>query len=283
MNQPITRVKPGMFRSPLIPVAAVCFTLAAALGCVGSILLLDPGYRNVLLEKLFLSGITSRYARNSWTVIGYAITLIGFLGPTVTALGLWAVLRGKQAQGLTFLSSAAQWLLYGLKAAAGVLAVYFSYRAIRYVFLAMTRNDGVYLIYAMVIMEAMMVALVYFLYRNLRRFLDAACDSAASIGYTLSSGRIDTTPIPSFAFTGFWILGLVGLFLAVDKLYAVTIVQRYPQDYYALVHPQHWGQWVSAASLLWGAVGDFLLSFYLRFYKRTSERALHDNRVRIIL
>ena len=123
-------------------------------------------------------------------------------------------------------------------------------------------------------MEGLMVVQAVFLYRMLCRFLDACDGSAASMGYTLSSGYLDPGSIPAFAATGLTILGVLGIVLSADRLVTMTIGYDGYKQFYAFVWSTHPGQWLCAGSLFFGAVGDLLLSFYLRFYKRTSERAI---------
>ena len=106
------------------------------------------------------------------------------------------------------------------------------------------------------------------------RFLEEAEGCTASIGYTLSSGFLSPGSVPAFVASGLTVLGILGLVLTADRLVTMTIGYDGYKQFYKFVWSVHPGQWLCAGSLFFGAVGDLLLSFYLRFYKRTSERAI---------
>jgi hypothetical protein len=94
------------------------------------------------------------------------------------------------------------------------------------------------------------------------------------MGYTLSAGFLDPGSIPAFAATGLTVLGILGIVLSVDRMVTMTIVSDGFKQYYKFLIASHPGQWLAAATLFLGGIGDLLLSKYLKFYKRTSERAL---------
>jgi hypothetical protein len=123
-------------------------------------------------------------------------------------------------------------------------------------------------------MEAMVLSLAIFSFRLLCRFLDESEGCAASIGYTLSSGFLDPGSIPAFVSTGLTALAVTGLVLAADRIVTMTIGSDGLRQFYTFVLSAHPGLWLNAGSLFFGAVGNLLLSGYLRFYKRTSERAV---------
>ena len=155
----------------------------------------------------------------------------------------------------------------------GLLAL-FCVRFALYVASILHRQDWPYQLLATTLMEAMMLALAAFTHRFLCRFLDESEGSAASIGYTLSTGRLDPASIPAYAAGGLTALGLISLVLTGDRLITMTIGYDGFRQFYAFVWSTHPGQWLCAGSLFFGAVGDFLLGAYLRFFKRTSERAV---------
>ena len=70
------------------------------------------------------------------------------------------------------------------------------------------------------------------------------------------------------------ILGIVGLVLSVDRMITMTIESDGFKQYYAFLVASHPGQWLSAATLFFGGIGDLLLSSYLKLYNRTSERTV---------
>ena len=134
----------------------------------------------------------------------------------------------------------------------------------------------------MLMSEGIMVALVWFLFLNMRRFLSCASDSAASMAYTLSSGKVDGTPVPGFTATGFLLLGIVCFVIAADRVITITVVADYMQPYYKLVFTNQLGQLAAAASLLFNGCADLLVFSYLRRYKRMCERVVYNARKQIL-
>jgi hypothetical protein len=85
-------------------------------------------------------------------------------------------------------------------------------------------NGGAYLLYTMLMSEAIMVVQAFLLYKLLRRFLLCARDCAASIGYTLSAGALDKTTWPGFAPPGLMILGIAWCLYDRECVYALAIL-----------------------------------------------------------
>ena len=273
MQQPMS-VSPAIFKSPLAVSAAVCLSLAAV-PALGSVLfLLDPGYLAALTEKILQSGIRTYSALNIWRMIHIAISLVCFLCPVLTAAGMWTALRGQYARGLNFLSNVARWLLRFVRISAVAALAVFLFRAALYLISLSRRQDWLYQLFATLVMEGLMVVQAVFLYRLLCHFLDSCEGCAASMGYTLSSGKLDPGSIPAFAATGMLILGILGLVLSVDRVVTMTVATDGLRQFYKFLIASHPGQWLSAITLLLGGIGDILLGMYLKFYKRTSERTL---------
>lgn len=265
---------PGMFRHALAPAAAVAMTLAALLGLGALAFLFDPGYRAALTEKILRSGIRTESALHAWTLVHHTVTLVCFLGPAVTAWGMWQALRGQYARGLNFLSDAARCALRIVRLSAAAALCVFLFRAGRYLIAISSRQDWLYQLFATFVMEGLMVTQAVFLYRLLCRFLDDCDGCAASMGYTLSSGKLAPGTVPAFAATGLILLGILGLVLGFDRLITMTIDSDGLKQYYKFIVATHPGQWLCAATLLLGGIGDLLLALYIKFYKRTSERAV---------
>lgn len=265
---------PGMFRNPLAPAAAICLSLAAVLGLGAMLFFLDPGYFPWLTEKILCSGIRTESALGTWIVVHIAVTAICCICPALTVWGMCRALRGQYARGLNFLSNAARWLLTAVHISAVLTLVLFLYRLVGYFLGLIGRVDWLYQLFASFVMEGLMVAQAVFLYRIVCRFLDACEGSCASMAYTLSSGKLDPGSIPAFAATGLMILGIAGIILSLDRLITMTIASDGIKQYYAFLVAAHPGQWLCAATLFVGGIGDILLSLYLKFYKRTSEQAL---------
>ena len=202
---------PGMFRSALAPAAAVCLGIGALLG-LGSVLYLpDSGYLTAVSDKILVSGIRTASAHRTWLLIHILISVVSCLCPAFVTWGMASVFRGQAARGMNLLSNAARFLLLAARVLGYGAIVVFVVRVGLYILSIARRNDWLYQLFATVIMEALMLVLAVFSHRLLCRFLDEAEGCAASIGYTLSSGRLDSGSVPSFAATGLTLLGILGL------------------------------------------------------------------------
>ena len=278
MNDDTIRVELNIFRSPLPAVAAVLYALAGLCGLAGAALLLDPGSRAALTEDLVLSGILERSAISSWQLIHTVIGILAFLCPATMALGMGLTLKGQVHKGMTVLHHLAKILHYGVLGSGCAALAALIYRVVRYIAFCVGINGGAYLVYTMVLSEAIMVAQAFLLFQLLRRFLMNARECAASIGYTLSSSKLDKTTYPAFAATGFLILGIFCIAISADRLFTLTIVDSFPQDYYAILVTKDPIQLFTGAALGFSAVADILLFVYLRRFKRTAERIIYAER-----
>lgn len=267
---------PGMFQSKLAPAAAVFLGLGALLGLGSVLYLADPGYLEAVQEKIRASGILTGSARNTWQMVHIIVSVICYICPAIVVWGMVTVFRGQAAKGMNGLSNAANWLRISLRVLGWVLLAVFVLRFVPYMFhmvRAGTRPDA---ILSTVLMEALMLTLAVFLHRITCRFLYESEGCAASIGYTLSARKLDPASIPPLTADGLAVLGVIGLVLAADRLLTMTIVSDGYAQYYAFLTAAHPGQWLCAGSLFFGSVGNFLLSAYLRFFKRISERAIFE-------
>ena len=197
------------------------------------------------------------------------ITFVCFAAPAITVFGMWTALRGQYAKGLNFLSNAARWLLRCVHVTSAAALGLFLFRAARYLIAISSRQDWLYQLFATFVMEGLMVVQAVFLYRLLCRFLDDCDGCAASMGYTLSSGKLDPYSVPAFAATGLILASHPGQWLV-----TMTIASDGIRQYYKFIVASHPGQWLCAATLFVGGIGDILLALYVKFYKRTSERAV---------
>lgn len=278
MNDAAIHVELKSFRSPLPGIAAVCYALAAICGLGGAALLLDPGSRAALTEDLVLSGILERSAISSWQLIHIAIGLLAFLCPSVMALGIGLILNGRVHRGMDLLHRLAVVLHWGVMGSGCIALGVLVFRVVRYIILCGRVNGGSYLIYTMVLSEAIMVAQAFLLYKLLVRFLRSTRECAASIGYTLSSSKLDRTTYPAFAATGFLILAIFCGAISADRLFTLTIVDSFPQDYYAILVTEDPIQLLTGSALGLGASGNILIFAYLRRFKRTAERIIYAER-----
>ena len=103
-------------------------------------------------------------------------------------------------------------------------------------------------------------------------------DSGASIAYTLATGKLDDRSIPSFAGTGFLVLSIMGMVLAVNRLFTLTVVINVVQSYYKLLVARHPALWAEAICLILGSAANLTMYLYLRRYKKITEQALYEAR-----
>ena len=96
-------------------------------------------------------------------------------------------------------------------------------------------------------------------------------DSCASIAYTLAVQKLDDRNIPAFTATGFLLLAIAGLALAVNRFFTLTIIWDSVQSYYKLLTASHPAQMVDIACLIMGSMGNFLVYRYLRRYMHITE------------
>ena len=278
MNDTAIQIELKTFRSPATAVAAVLYALAAVCGLGGAVLLLDPGSREALTKDLILSGILERDAISSWQLIHIVIGLLAFLCPAVMALGMGLTLKGRVHLGMDLLHRLAVVLHWGVMgsgcAAVGVLI----FRLVRYIVLCAGVNGGAYLLYTMVLSEAIMGVQAFLLYKLLVRFLRSARECAAAIGYTLSSSKLDRTTYPAFAATGFLILAVFCIVVSADRLFTLTIVDSFPKDYYAVLVSKDLIQLLTGSALGLCGIGNILMFAYLRRFKRTAERIIYAER-----
>lgn len=278
MNDTAIHIDLNHFRSPLPGVAAVAFAIAAVSGLGGAALLLDPGSRTALTEDLVLSGILERDAISTWQLIHIVIGLLAFLCPAVMALGIGLTLKGRVHQGMDLLHRLAVALHWGVMGSSCIALGVLVFRVVRYIIFCSSVNGGAYLLYTMVLSEAIMVVQAFLLYKLLVRFLRSTRECAASIGYTLSSSKLDKTTYPAFAATGFLILAVFCVAISADRLFTLTIVDSFPKDYYAILITKDPIQLLTGIAIALSALGNSLLFFYLRRFKRTAERIIYAER-----
>lgn len=268
----------GKFRSPLTNVSAVFYALAAVCGLVGAALLLDPISRAALTKDVILSGILERSAVNSWRLIHGTIGILAFFCPATLAIGIGLTLKEQVHKGMTLLHGLAKELHIAVAVSGAMTLAVLIFRLGRYILMCLGVNEGLYLLYTMLLSEAMMVAQAVLLYKLLRHFLLCARECTASIGYTLSAGALGRTTWPAFCATGLLILGITCIVLTADRLFTLTIVDSYPRDYYSILTTKDPIQIFTGAALFLGGIGNILLSVYIRRFKKRAERIIYDHR-----
>ena len=274
-------VEPKMFYSWLIPVATVLYGIAALCGLAGSISMLLPGSLNALVEDLVAGGITEASAIRTWKLIHVILTVVAFAAPSVLAVGYGLAVFKQPGKGLVMLCDVFEWALKILKIIVKILIVVLIYRIIRYAIQVLPKDEGMYLMYAMLVSEALMLIVAGTLYVLLSHFLDRLCDSAASIADTLENGRLSGRSVPKYAATGFLLFGLLALFFGLDRMYTMVIVQGYRSSHYAFLMAEHPLLMLSGIALVFGALGNILSAFYLYGFKRKSEKIYHANKEKL--
>lgn len=276
MKERYVSIRREQFHSWLIPVATVCFALAALCGLAGTVCMAIPGAVGVMVEDLMAGGITEVSAVRTWKMIHIILTVIAFAFPALLTAGYGLALRGQSGKGLIMLCDVFEWVLKIVKVIAKILLVILIYRLIRYAVLVLPKNEGMYLLYAMLVSEALMLIVAGTLYVLLCRFLNSLCDSAASIADTMENGRLSGKSIPKFAATGFLVFGLLSAFFGLDRMFTMIIVQGYRSSHYAFLTAEHPLLLLSGAAMILGALGSVFSAFYLYGFKRKSEKLYHS-------
>lgn len=266
------QIAPETFRSWLIPVATLFYSLAALCGLAGVVCLLMPGSLGILVEDLMAGGITESSAVTTWKLIHVVLTVIAFAWPGIFAAGYIMALRGQPGKGLIMLCNVFEVVLKIIKAIVIVLVALFVFRLIRYIILVLPKDEGMYLLYAMFVSEALMLIVSGTLLVLLRRFLNCICDSAASIADTLENARLTERSIPGFAATGFLIFGLLSVFFGLDRMFTMIIVQEYRSSHYAFLTAEHPLLLLSGAAMVLGALGNLFSGIYLFVFKHKGEK-----------
>lgn len=274
MNLKTVDVEKGTFRSELVPAAAALFALSALCGLLAVGSLFHPRSIPAIISDMELGQIYDPSAQLTWLVIYIAVTVVNCLGTMVLSSGMAQILTGRNHKGMDLIYQYAKWMLVGVNISGVVVFVYFIVRAALYIFRCLSVNGGLIPLMSMLIMECLMVAQAWILFVKLRQFLSSAMDAAASIGYTLSSGKLDAPAIPAFTATGFLVLGLFDAGIALDRFFTLVHKQKNLSVTYDFPLAQEPVQLLSGASFALAAVGSFLLYRYLREYKRKSERLL---------
>lgn len=281
MKNSYVPVEPKTFYSWLIPVATALYGIAALCGLAGCVSMLLPGSLNALVEDLVAGGITEASAIRTWKLIHVILTVIAFAAPFALTVGYGFAVCKQPGKGLVMLCDIFEWALKIIKIIAKVLIVVLIFRIVRYALQVLPKDEGMYLMYAMLVSEALMLIVAGTLYVLLSHFLDRFCDSAASIADTLENGRLSGRSIPKYAATGFLLFGLLALFFGLDRMYTMVIVQEYRSSHYAFLMAEHPLMILSGAALIAGALGNILSAFYLYGFKRKSEKIYHTHKEKL--
>lgn len=269
-----------IFHSKWIPVATACLLLAALFGIPGVVMQFHPDY--IAYWQTRLAGIQDGDARLTWRIIHTGSSVLALVCPAVFAAGFVQILWGRAGRGFSVLTWTGQIMGYCLVGVAILIQISVVFHVIRYVVLWITEDTGMYMIYAMVITEGVLLVAVWFAIRLLRRFLASICDTADSMAVTLCCGKLDTVPTPAYTSTGFLLLGIVCLVFGSDRLFNLIVVPDLKQAYYAIAWSDNSVLQMEGISYLFSAAANFVISGYVRRYKHTAERIVADHRLRML-
>jgi hypothetical protein len=269
-----------LFHSKWIPVAAVCLLLATIFGIPGVVMQFHPEY--IAYWQNRLADVQSADARLTWRIIHTGASVLALLCPAVFTVAFVLVLAKRADKGLGLVSWVGQIMGYLIVGVSVLLQAVVAYRVIRYVLVCIRQDTGVYLIYAMLVTEGILLVGVWAAIRFLRRFLNSISDSADSMAVTFFCGKLDTAPTPALTSTGFLVLGIICVVFGVDRLVDLTVVQEVTRAYYAVVLGENPVLRLEGVSYLFSAAANFLIFGYVRRYKRIAERIVGEHRQKIL-
>lgn len=278
MEQAPVSVPKDIFRSARIPAAAILYILTSLLGIASVVLFLTPDGLSALREDLILGGITDPSALKTWSVIYFAGAAGVLVGAVVMSVSLVIALVGRPIKGMLVLSTAAEWAVRGLNVLGIGIAALLAFKVLRYTVLCFTVDGGIYYLYTMLLSEALMAVVAGFLFMNFRRYINSVCDASASMANTRASGELSGRSIPGFAGTGFLLVAVFQVLVGVDRLFTLTIVDSFPQDYYKILVTGEPALLLYGLTFAVGACANILMWLYLRRYKRATERLLYQAR-----
>ncbi len=274
MMQESVSVKKGTFASPLLPVITVLFALTALVGAAAVASLFHSASIPAILADMETAQVNDPNARLSWLIIYIVVTAFNCVAALIMFLGLLQVLTGRHYRGMDLLYNSAKILLLLVNVSGVICFAYFILRAALYTVSCLSVNGGVVPLYAMVLMEGMMIAQAIFLFFKSRQFLGCLMDAVAGIGYTLSSGQLKAPTIPAFSATGFLFLAIFNIGIALDRLFTFIHIQINLSVIYRLPMTHDPVQILSGLSFILGAAACILMFVYLRRYKYKSEQLL---------
>ena len=277
MNQQTISVEKGTFKSPLLPIVAFLFAVAAICGALAVGYLFHPVSIPAIIHDMELGQIYDTTAQQTWLVIYIAVTVVNFLGTLVLSSGISLTLLGRHYHGTDLMYHSAKWALVAVNISGAAAVPYAIFRAVRYIIVTITYygiSDGLVPLYSMVIVEGLMLSLSWFQFVKLRQFLNCLMDATASIGYTLASGILKAPSIPGFSASGFLVLGLFDAVIAMDRFFTFIHRQINYVDHFYFPLTRDPVQFLSGLSFAFASLGSLLLYLYLRSYKSKSERLL---------
>lgn len=246
-------------RSPLLVLAAVCFTAAAVFALPAVMDLFDAEAMGALLYRIARSGVVDRGAQRFWLIVYCCLDILSLICAGAMALSLWLTCipnRDGEASsaGLTLLIYAAKVMLYAVIALALLLIVLYVYNVLRYIIRVKDLRDNVLLIAGMVASEGLLGTVAVIALSFVMAFLRKADTTLVSVQYTVITGKPDPRNISVFVPVMLVVFSAVAVKLAVDNM----------------------GDTCSVLKYLLAAVGNVLTGAFLYRYKIHMERVLFE-------
>lgn len=248
--------------------AAVLYSLGAMLGLAALIILCLPGSVSVLMVDLVDGGVVDASAIATWTVINIGLLIVGTVCAACMAVCMLMERRGK-GDGLDLMHNACRVLLVLVKAGGVIALIVMVWRLGRYLLNCEWADTGIYDAYGLLLAEGIMIAQAVGMFCLLLRFLNRACDTAASMAYTRASGKLDDRSIPGFCANGVLLLTAVNGYLAWDWLASLRV-----EDQLRIVMATHPMMVLAGCMFACAAVANLLIGIFLKQYKRTTEYLL---------
>lgn len=259
-----------LFRSALLYPVTALYVLGALLGLAAVATLFLPGSVNALISDLISRGIADRSAIRTWTVINIGLMLVGAACTTMMAVGILLDLRRK-GDGLELMYHSSEVLLVLAKVGGVAALVVIVWRLVRYLLNCDRAYSGIYQAYSLLLSEGIMIAQAVGMFALLLRFLDNACDAAASMAYSRACEKLDDRPIPDFCATGFFLLAVINTHLAWDWLATLYMDGGFRVE--LATHPM---QLLAGGMFACAAVSNLLVFLYLKRYKRITEQMVYQ-------
>jgi hypothetical protein len=205
---------PVTFHTKKAAVAAVIFTVAAALALPAAVTALIPMYGfDTFCKAAIGQAITDPGAIRTWYFYHQAYRVLNLLWYAAMAVGMWWTVRSYQ--GLDYFGKLARIYHKGIRILTVVLIVIYAVKMVLYLPKCMDLNWGPYLLLGLVLMEGAMGVFTYFILRFFQNGLSAATDAADSIFYTHVTGKPEPSGVPGLSYWVMWVLGGFDLFMGV--------------------------------------------------------------------
>lgn len=276
MNNHSISVDKNTFKSPLIIISALFFSIAAILSILSVVYLFHPNSISAIRKDILANQIYDPDAQKTWLVIYIVLTVLNCICTLVLSIGLLLILLKAQHLGTLLISNSINCAIYALNISGIGLLVLFIFKSIKYIIQCFQDiNEGIFPLFAFILMEGFMFTLVCLLFFKLRHFLECCMESITSISYMLYTSKITAPSLPPSSIYGFLILTFVNAYLVFDRLFSFAYTNVRNEIIYYLPMSKEPIHIFSGLSFGFASIGCILLYFYLRGYKKKSELLLY--------